>query len=95
MSAKSKISKQIVTRSQARKQHNKNTQTDSEICVCPSSDNFSPPTATMNEEQKAEFKTLFGEMLKTLQQDMAKESFTQRTQLDTLQTTLTNKATDR
>ena len=92
MSAKSKISKQIVTRSLARKQHNKNTQTDSEICVCPSSDNFSPPTATMNEEQKAEFKTLFGEMLKTLQQDMAKESFTQRTQLDTLQTTLTNKA---
>ena len=46
----------------------------------------------MNEEQKAEFKTLFGEMLKTLQQDMAKESFTQHTQLNTLQTTITNKA---
>ena len=92
MSAKSKISKQIVTRSQARKQHTKNTQTDSEICVCPSSDNFPPRAATMNEEQKAEFRTLFGEMLKTLQQDMTKESFTQRTQLDTLQTTLTNKA---
>ena len=58
MSAKSKISKQIVTRSQARKQHTKNTQTDSEICVCPSSDNFPPRAATMNEEQKAEFKTL-------------------------------------
>ena len=92
MSAQSKISKQIVTRSQARKQHNKNTQTDSTICVCPSSDNFSPHTTTMNKEQKAEFKTVLGEMLKTLQKDMSKESFTQRTQLNTLQTTITNKA---
>ena len=92
MSAQSKLSKQIVTRSQARKQHNKNTQTDSTICVCPSSDNFSPHTTTMNEEQKAEFKTVLGKMLKTLQKDMSKESFTQRTQLNTLQTTITNKA---
>ena len=45
----------------------------------------------MNEEQKKEFEKMFEDMCNSLRQDLAKESHSQRTQLDFIQTRLDKK----
>ena len=84
-------SSHIVTRSQSSKKKSLVTQTHTDICTCPHSESVPSTTTIMNEEQKKEFEKMFQDMCNSLRQDLAKESHSQRTQLDFIQTRLDKK----
>ena len=88
-------SSHIVTRSQSSKKKSLVTQTHTDICTCPHSESVPSTTTIMNEEQKKEFEKMFQDMCNSLRQDLAKESHSQRTQLDFIQTRLDKKPSSR
>ena len=83
-------SSHIVTRSQSKKK-SLDTQTHTYICTCSNGESVPSTTTIMNEEQKKEFEKMFEDMCNSLRQDLAKESHSQRTQLDFIQTRLDKK----
>ena len=85
---KTSLSSHIVTRSPSGKEKSLGTQTDTDICTCPHSESVPSTTAIMNEEQKKEFEKMFEDTCNSLRQDLAKESHSQGTQLDFIQTRL-------
>lgn len=86
---KSGTSKQIVTRSQTRKK-TLGAQPTTNTCTCPHPNITTAQTQAeiMNDEQKEVFQTMFTEMCTELKENIAKESHTQRTKLDKLDTRL-------
>ena len=82
--AKSSTSSHIVTQSQ-KCQKLVAAHKESNICIFPTPD-------IMNEDTKQEFKHFFADLVTALKTDMEKESQTQRTQLDSLQTKLDKKS---
>ena len=88
MTAKAPSTSSIVTRSQTKN----NTASASDLCVCPPLQQQQQISSIMNEDQKQEFKALFTDLMKNLRADIEKESYTHRTQLDSLQTTIDKKS---
>jgi len=86
MPPRPKASKKIVTRSQIHQAQLIETHRESNICVCPVS-------GIMNAAQKEEFKAFFTSFLTTIKGDLEKEAHTTRTQLDSLQNKIDQKAT--
>ena len=84
-------SSHIVTRSQSSKKKSLGTQTHTDICTCRHGESVPSTTTIMNEEQKKEFEKMFEDMCNSLRQVLAKESHSQRTQLDFIRTRLDKK----
>ena len=62
--------------------------THTDFCTCPHSESVPSKTTVMNDDQKKEFRKMFEDLCNSLRQDLAEESYTQRTQLDLIQSRL-------
>ena len=81
-------SSQIVTRSQSGKKKSLCTHTHTDFCTSAHSESVPSKTTVMNDDQKKEFEKMFEDLCNSLRQDLAKESYTQQTQLDLIQSRL-------